>query len=114
MLKSDQILLGAYGCEAIINDYRLALKPSISYPPKIERHNVSRDAVINLVGLGFGVTSKSEAGASRHYADVSIRLIRGVIDRLAYQGVWLSQNDNPAFRCFLSLARSKSKERKRA
>ena len=114
MLKSDQILLGAYGCEATINDYRLALKAGISHPRKIERHNVSRDAVMNLVGLGFGVIFTSEAGASRHYADVSIRLIRGVIDRLAYQGVCRPQYDNPAFRCFLSLARSKSKKRKRA
>jgi len=114
MLKSEQILLGAYGCEATINDYRLALKAGISHHPKIERHNVSRDAVMNLVGLGFGVTFTSEAGASRHYADVSIKPIRGVLDRLAYQGVWRPQNDNPAFRCFLSLARSKSKERKRA
>ena len=114
MLKPEQILLGTYGCEANINDYRLALKPSISHPPKIERHNVSRDAVMDLVGLGFGVTYTREAGASRRYADVSIKPIRGVIDRLAYQGVCPPQYDNPAFRCFLSLARSKSKERKRA
>ena len=114
MLKSEHILLGAYGCEATINDYRLALKDGISHHPKIERHNVSRDAIMNLVGLGFGVTFTSEAGASRHYADVSIKPICGVVDRLAYQGVWRPQNDNPAFRCFLSLARSKSKERKRA
>lgn len=112
MLKSEHILLGAYGCEATMNDYRLALKAGISHQPKIEYHNVSRDAVMNLVGLGFGITFTSEAGASRDYCGVCIRPIRGVVDRLAYQGVWSPQNDNPAFRCFLSLARSRSKEAK--
>ena len=92
-----------------MNDYRLALKAGISHQPMIEHHNVSREAVMNLVGLGFGVTFTSEAGASRDYSNVSIKPIRGVVDKLVYQGVWSSQNDNPAFRCFLSLAQSRSK-----
>jgi hypothetical protein len=69
---------------------------------------------MNLVSLGFGVTFTSEVGASRNFADVSMKPIRGVVDSLGYQGVWRPQNDNPAFCRFLSLARSKSKERKRA
>ena len=69
---------------------------------------------MNLVSLGFGVTFTSEVGPSRNFADVSMKPIRGVVDSLGYQGVWRPQNDNPAFCRFLSLARSKSKERKRA
>jgi len=113
-LKSERILVGAYGCEATLNDYELALEDGMSHRPLIERQFVGREALFHLVSLGLGVTFTSEAGALKTYDNVVIRPIQGAVDRLQYRGTWRAQNDNPAFRRFLSLARSKAVIRKSA
>jgi len=56
----------------------------------------------------LGVTFTTEAWAARQYERVTIRPFQGAISNLQFRGVWRPQNDNPAFRRFLSLARSKA------
>jgi DNA-binding transcriptional LysR family regulator len=107
-LKPERILIGAYGCEATLNDYELALEDGMRHRPLIDRQFVSREALFHLVGLGLGVTFTSQAAAAKSYDNVVIRPIQGVVERLQYCGAWRAQNDNPAFRRFLSLARSKA------
>ena len=104
----ERILIGAYGCEATINDYELALEAGMKHVPVIEQHMVSREALFNLVSLGLGVTFTSESGAARSYRNVAIRPIQGSVEKLQYRGAWRPQNDNPALRRFLSLARVKA------
>ena len=107
-LKPERILIGAYGCEATLNDYELALEDGMRHRPLIERQFVGREALFQLVGLGLGVTFTNEAAAAKYYDNVVIRPIQGAVDRLQYRGAWRAQNDNPAFRRFLSLSRSKA------
>lgn len=113
-LKSDRLILGSYCCDDLLNDYKLVLEQGLSQELSIEKICVGREALMNMVGLGLGVTFTTEAGATRQYKGVAIRPLQGAIDKLHYRGVWCPQNDNPAFRRFLSLARSKAVMRKSA
>ena len=50
----------------------------------------------------------SVAGTATRYSEVVFRPFATADDVLPYSAVWLPGNDNPAFRRFLSLARSMS------
>ncbi len=63
---------------------------------------------MQLVALGFGISFISEAGVATSYPGAVFRPLTSVQDVLPYSAVWLPGNDNPAFRRFLSLARSMS------
>lgn len=107
-LLSENILVGAYGCDATINDYHTALNAVESRRPRIEQQMVSRETLINLVSIGFGITFTNEFRATKDTAGVVIKPISGGVDRLNYCGSWLEKNDNPALRSFLSLALAKT------
>ena len=111
-LKTDNILVGNYGCELTINDYKEALKTCISKKISIERQLVCREALKNFVGLGLGVTFTGAPHSFEDNKNVMIRPIQGIVDQLKYSGAWLTQNDNPALHKFISLAKLKSKFQK--
>ncbi len=73
--------------------------------PALVQHAVDPEALMNIVGLGFGVTLTCETSASVTYPGVVFRPIRGPEDLLPYRAIWLPENDNPALRRFLSQAR---------
>jgi hypothetical protein len=65
---------------------------------------------MHLVALGLGVSFTSEATVATQFPELTFRPIAGDAARAPFSAVWLSNNDNPAFRRFLSLARSMSKK----
>jgi hypothetical protein len=65
---------------------------------------------MNLVALGLGVSFTSEATVATQFPEVTFRPIVGDTARIPFSAVWLPNNDNPAFRRFLSLARGMSKK----
>lgn len=70
----------------------------------IDVFDVGREALMVLVGLGVGVSVMSEAGTAVNYPGVVFRpLVSGA--ELPFTMVWHPENDNPALRRFLSLAR---------
>lgn len=107
-LLSERILIGAYGCDATINDYNTALSAVDCRRPCIEQHMIGREGLINLVSIGFGITFTNEFRAAKNTPGVVIKPLSGGIDRLNYCGSWLAKNDNPALHSFLSLALSKA------
>lgn len=76
-----------------------------------EAHDISQDAVMKLVALGFGLGIVGEGTASVHYPGIVFRPLPREESHLDYSAVWLPGNDNPALRRFLSLARSMTAER---
>ena len=67
---------------------------------------------MQFVALGFGLSLLSDSSTAIPYPGVAFRPLAGEEDRVSYSAVWLPGNDNPALRRFLSLARSKSAERR--
>jgi len=102
-LASEQFILGQDGVGAEIRDYIIRRLSDLGASPRIKLFDVSREMLLTLVGLGLGVTltSSQETGAS--YPNVTFVPVAG--ENLPFKAVWSPENDNPALRRFLSLAR---------
>ena len=63
-----------------------------------------RDHILSLVALGRGLTLTSEATTVAQFPGITYRELADEV--LPFSMVWSAQNDNPASRRLLSLARS--------
>jgi DNA-binding transcriptional LysR family regulator len=81
--------------------------------PLIQKLNVGRENLMNLVAIGRGIGLTSEATTATPFPKVAFRPIKGDDELLQFSATWLPHNDNPALRRFLSLARRMSKEGRR-
>ncbi len=91
-----------------IHDYIVKHIAELGRSPRLKIFSVSREALMSMVGLGFGATLASGAEAAVIYPDVSF--VPLAAERLPFSLVWVPQNDNPALRRFLSLARILSRQ----
>lgn len=76
--------------------------------PELETYAICHETLLRLVALGSGVTLVNEPDDGACYPGVIFRPLHDEQDHLAYCAVWLPENDNPALRRFLSLARAKA------
>lgn len=67
---------------------------------------ISREALLVLVGSGFGVTIVAESATSVQISGVVFRPIKEPAIAISFRMVWLAGNDNPALRRFLSHVRA--------
>ncbi len=77
--------------------------------PRIERHDVSRDTLKNLVSLGFGVGLVTESDIGSSLSGLIYRELRDGTgpSRIGYSAHWRAENDNPALAGFLTLLRER-------
>lgn len=94
-----------------IHDYVIRKLADLGHHPSVTRYDVGRENLINLVGLGFGISLTSEATVATRYPDVVFRPIEGEDDILPFSAVWSPNNDNPALRRFLALMRAMAEGR---
>lgn len=87
-----------------IHDHLVRCLGELGRHPSIQVHDVSRDNLVPLVALGRGLTLVSEAMTVAQFPGATYRPILGEI--LPFSAVWSRKNDNPAFRRFLSLAKT--------
>jgi DNA-binding transcriptional LysR family regulator len=81
--------------------------------PNVQKLNVGRETLMHLVALGLGVGLTSEATIATPFPKVVFRPIAGDDELLQFCAAWLPNNDNPALRRFLSLARTMAREKRR-
>jgi len=62
------------------------------------------ETLLNLVGLGQGLTLVCDAWAAVRLPDLVFRPLSNVQDIISFSAVWSSRNDNPALRRFISIA----------
>lgn len=89
-----------------IHDYVVRHLNSAGQAPTVIRHSVGHDGLMSLVGLGFGVSLTCESVVGIAYPGVVFRPLAGPDDMVPFSAVWSPDNDNPAFRRFLSLAKT--------
>ncbi len=89
-----------------IHDYVVRHLTSRGHAPTVIRHSVGHDGLMGLVGLGFGISLVAESVIGIAYPGVIFRPLAGPDDMVPFSAVWSPENDNPAFRRFLSLART--------
>jgi DNA-binding transcriptional LysR family regulator len=87
-----------------IYDFLIKNLAGLGVHPKIERHRVGRDNLMQIVSFGRGLTLTSQATTATRFPGVVYRPLQGEV--LPFCAVWSPRNDNPAFRRFLSLAKS--------
>jgi DNA-binding transcriptional LysR family regulator len=88
-----------------VHDYLLKRLSDLGQYPDVQRQNVGRDNLMSLVAIGRGLTLTSEATTSTSFHGVVYRPVAG--ETLPFSAVWSPQNDNPALRRLLSMARAK-------
>ena len=89
-----------------IYDYLVRKLADLSWHPDIHVQSVGRDNLLSLVAIGRGLTVVSEAMTVTTHPGVVFRPIKG--ERLPFSAIWSPNNDNPAFRRLLSMARAKA------
>ena len=94
-----------------MHDYLARRFASLGRIPSMQKFDVGREACMQLVALGLGITVTSEATTANCFPGVVFRPIAGSSGIVRFSGIWSPKNDNPAFRRFLSLARALSKKR---
>lgn len=92
-----------------IHDYLVQRLADLGRHPDIQPQCVGRDNLMTLVAIGRGLTVTSEATTAAQFPGVVYRPIRDEI--LPFSAVWSPQNDNPACRRLLSMARDMARPR---
>ncbi|MDI1267389.1 MAG: LysR substrate-binding domain-containing protein [bacterium] len=77
--------------------------------PRIERRDVCRDTMKDLVSLGFGVGLVTESDVGSSVSGLVYRELRDGTgpSRIGYSAHWRAENDNPALANFLALLRER-------
>ena len=74
--------------------------------PRIRSHSIGRESLTSLVAMGWGLTFATEAMTALQVPGVAYRPV--VDEAITFSAVWLGENDNPALRHLLAMARAMS------
>lgn len=92
-----------------IHDYIVRRVSDLGRRARVERHRLGREGIMNLVGLGLGVSLVADHWRGVSYPNVVFVPIGDEDERVPFSLTWRPENDNPALRRFLSLARAAAK-----
>ena len=88
-----------------IHDYIIRRVSDLGRPANVRRHRLGREGIMNLVGLGFGVSLVADHWRGVRYPNVEFVPIGDEEETVPFSLTWRPDNDNPALRQFVSLAR---------
>lgn len=74
------------------------------FDPTIDAHDVSRDRILDLVTMAYGITIIRSSQLAEDVDGLAFRPIAGEHKVLPSSAVWLATNDNPALKHLLALA----------
>lgn len=77
------------------------------FQPKITVHDISRDDLMHLVAMGFGITITSESTGGLNIPGVVLRPLADD-ELLPSSGVWLTSNNNPALQKLVAACRERA------
>ena len=94
-----------------IHDYIIRRISDFGRQARIEVQRVRREGLMNLVGLGLGISLVCEQWCGVRYPNVVFIPLKesGTAETIPFSLTWRPENDNPALRRFLSLAREVAK-----
>ena len=88
-----------------IHEYLIRRLADLGHRPHVRRHRLGREGIMNLAGLGLGVSLVAEHWRGVQYPSVTFVPVGDENERVPFSLVWRPENDNPALRRFVSLAR---------
>ncbi|HEV2605598.1 MAG TPA: LysR substrate-binding domain-containing protein [Microvirga sp.] len=106
-LRDERFLVGRRDLSLDIQDCIVARLGPFGWKPRFQRHDCSRENLVALAGLGWGVTLLCEPVASSAFPNVVFREVladQGALDvgMIVY---WEPRNDNPALRRLIASLR---------
>lgn len=104
LIQDERFLVSESAPGPEIYDYLVQHLATLGRRPDIHTHKVSRDNLLALVATRHGLTITSEATTGAQLPGIVYRPIWG--ESLPFSAVWSPQNDNPACRRLLSMART--------
>ena len=107
-LQAQRFLVSEADPGPEIHGFLIRHLANLGVHPEIERVQVGRDNLMQIVSLGRGLTLTSEATIAMRFPGVVYKRLEN--ETLPFRAIWSPRNDNPAFRRFLSLARHLSKQ----
>jgi len=112
-LHSEHFIFRQATCDPVLCERIIKRLAAPSGGPVIQKLDVGHETVMHLVGIGQGVSITSEATVASSFPNVVFRPISGGDETVQFSAVWLAENDNPALRRLLSLARTHAKQERR-
>lgn len=113
-LRNEHFIFGSDSGSECFRDVIIQHIGSVDPRPTIENFPVCKEALFQLVALGLGVSLTSDACLPNYYSGVILRPLLGDDDWVDHSVVWLPENDNPALRRLLSMARVKAAQQRSA
>lgn len=111
-LLSTQLIVRAWESGSPIYTFLVGRIARDSLLP-VEQHFVSREALLGLVGLGFGITVMGVSAAGAQFPGVVFKPINEPDASVPVTAVWLPENDNPLRGRFVAQARDWRRQRSR-
>lgn len=110
-VETMRFIVGADEPGPEIHDYILRKVSNLGRQANVREHSVDREGIMNLVGLGLGITLMCEHWRGVRYPNVVFVPVKeyGRDETIPFSLTWRPENDNPALRRFLSLSREIAK-----
>lgn len=108
-IQRETFIVSSGGPGPEIQDYLVRRLAKLGFRPGIDVHDVGRENLMNLVGIGYGLTLTSTSTLGLEVSGVVFRPIAGNSDVLPSSAVWSSNNTNPALERILALTKSIAK-----
>lgn len=103
-LRKEPFIITAGGAGPEMHDYLVQKLSCFGSRPRIEVHDISRESLLALVTLGYGVTVARTSSVRKSIAGIVYRPIVGEEQSVPAGAVWVAGNKNPALHKLLSIA----------
>lgn len=109
-LREESFIVSHGGPGSEIQDYLIRMLSRSGFRPRIDVHDVSRENLLALVAMGYGLTLTSTSTLRQDVEGICFRPIAGERDVLVSSAVWSATNANPALRQLLAVAERLAKD----
>jgi DNA-binding transcriptional LysR family regulator len=104
-VRGEVFVVSSGGPGPEIRDYLIKHLADIGLRPSIDVHDVSRESLIDLVAIGYGLTLTSTSAVRPSIGGIVFRALTGGAEELPSSAVWSPSNGNPALQNLLKLAK---------
>lgn len=109
-IRKERFISSSHGPGPHIQDYLIKRLAGLSFRPELDVQEVGRENLMNLVGLGLGLTLTTSSTLGAAFPGVVFRPIAGDRDIVEWTAIWSVSNTNPALKRFLAVVRSEAKQ----
>lgn len=93
-----------------LHDYIIRRASDLGRQVHVRRHRIGREGIMSLVSMGVGVSLIFGQWRDVDYPNVVFVPIGSDDELVPFSVLWLAENDNPALRRFVSLARMEARK----